>query len=107
MNTKEVLNNFDKEEAIKLFNAKKTDKEIYDLLVSKGLTDSYETFILETSKIVKDRISTMSKSEILEKIEGIELDEEQLAQIAGGKGDNAPTDTEKVKMLSMAGFALI
>lgn len=84
MTTRELLNGFTREEGIALYNSKKTDKEIYDLCVAKGLTDSYETFVSESQKIFAEKVSQMSKEELLAQIEGAELTDEQLAQIAGG-----------------------
>ena len=87
MTTRELLENFTREEGIALFNAKKTDKEVYDILVSKGLTDDFETFVAEAQKLFNEKFSKMSKEEILSQIEGAELTDEQLEQIAGGKND--------------------
>ena len=84
MTTRELIEKFSREEGIALFNTKKTDKEVYNMFVSKGLTDSYETFISETQKIFNEKVSKMSKEELLAQIEGAELTDEELAQIAGG-----------------------
>ena len=87
MTTRELLENYTREEGIALFNTKKTDKEVYNMFVSKGLTDSYETFTAEAQKVFSEKVSKMSTDEILALIEGAELSEKQLEQIAGGKGD--------------------
>ena len=92
MTTKELLNSFTREEGITLFNAKKTDKEIYDLCVAKGLTDSFDTFTAEAQKLFTEKVSKMNKDEILKAIEGTELTEEELSQIAGGKGGGSDED---------------
>ena len=87
MTTRELLENFAREEGIALFNAKKTDKEIYDILVKKGLTDSFETFVSEAQKVFNEKVSNMSTQEILARIDGAELTDDQLEMIAGGKSD--------------------
>lgn len=84
MTTRELLNTFTREEGIALFNAKKTDKEVYDLFVSKGLTDNFETFKSEAQKFFTEKVSNMSKEEILAQIDGAELTDDQLEMIAGG-----------------------
>lgn len=84
MTTREIFETLNREDGIKFFNAKKTDKEIYDILVSKGLTDDFETFKAEGQKLFTEKVSSMSKEEILAQIEGVELTDEQLEQIAGG-----------------------
>lgn len=84
MTTREVFKTLNREEAIGFFNTKKTDKEIYDILVSKGLTDSFDTFKTESEKVFTEKVSSMSKEDILSQIEGAELTEEQLEMIAGG-----------------------
>ena len=84
MTTREVFKTLNREEAIGFFNTKKTDKEIYDILVSKGLTDSFDTFKTESEKVFTEKVSSMSKEDILSQIEGVELTEEQLEMIAGG-----------------------
>lgn len=91
MTTKELLNGFTREEGIALFNEKKTDKEIYDILVSKGLTDDFETFAAEAQKLFTEKVSSMSKSELLAQIEGAELTDDQLEQIAGGSKEVSDT----------------
>ena len=107
MTTKEILENFTREEGIAIFNAKKTDKEVYDILVSKGLTDSFETFISEAEKIFTEKVSKMSKEEILAQIEGAELTDEQLEQIAGGdKGENQASDTALIVTGSVVAAAV-
>ena len=93
MTTKELLNSFTREEGIALFNAKKSDKEIYDILVKKGLTDSFETFISEAQKVFNEKVSNMSSEEILAQIDGAELTDDQLEMIAGGK-----SGTEKFEL---------
>ena len=92
MTTRELIDTFTREEGIALFNTKKTDKEIYDLCVAKGLTDSYETFVSESQKVFSEKVSKMNKDEILKAIEGTELTEEELSQIAGGKGGGSDED---------------
>lgn len=94
MTTKEIIKTFTKEEGIAFYNAKKTDKEIYDYLVSKGLTDSFETFLVDSRKIFEERFSKMSKEQILSSIQGAELTDEQLEQIAGGKEEDGTLTTE-------------
>ena len=85
MTTRELLENFAREEGIALFNAKKTDKEIYDILVKKGLTDSFETFSSEAQKVFNEKVSKMNSQELLAQIDGAELTDEQLEAVAGGK----------------------
>ena len=87
MTTKEILGSLAREEGISFFNSKKTDKEVYDILVKKGLTDSFETFVSEAQKVFNEKISTMSKDEIMKQIEGAELTDKELQQIAGGKSE--------------------
>ena len=92
MTTREIIENFAREEGITLYNSKKTDKEIYDMLVKKGLTDSFETFTSEVQKIFNEKVSKMSSQELLAQIDGAELTDDQLEMIAGGKFDS---DKEK------------
>lgn len=87
MTTKEVLNTLTHEEGLDFLNTKKNENELYDYLVKKGLTDDFDTFKKEAKQFVKDKMAKMSKKEIVSQIEGTELSDEQLAQIAGGKGD--------------------
>ena len=88
MTTRELLEKVTQKEGINFLNSKKTDKEIYNYFVSKGLTDSYETFILEATKFANEVLSTKSKEEILSQLENAELTDKELQQIAGGKDDD-------------------
>lgn len=107
MTTKEILESFTRQEGIALFNAKKTDKEVYDILVSKGLTDSFETFTAEAEKVFAEKVSKMSKEEILKQIEGAELTDEQLEQIAGGKADDAADDAVFLTSMVTNGVSIL
>lgn len=65
----ELLKTLKGEEGIALFNTKKTDKEVYDLLVAKGLTDSFEeftAFFKPASKLTETELSDAD----LEKVAG-------------------------------------
>ena len=85
MTTREIFNTIKKEDALYFYKSKKTDKEIYDILVKKGLTDSFETYTAEAKKISEERYSQLSKEELLKTLDGFELSDEELSQIAGGK----------------------
>ncbi len=107
MTTREILENFTREEGIALFNEKKSDEEVYDFLVSKGLTDDFETFAAEAQKVFAEKVSQMSKEEILAQIEGAELTDEQLEMIAGGdKGENQASDTALIVTGAVVGAAV-
>lgn len=86
MTTREILKNFDKKEAIKLYNLRKTNEEAYELFKQKGLTDSYEVFLKETQNYLLENATKLTPDELLKQIEGAELSDVQLEQIAGGKG---------------------
>lgn len=88
MTTKELLKSMEKEEGLSMLNSKMKDSEVYDLLVSKGLTDSFETFVLEAKKLAEEQISKMSKDELLEQLNSSELLEEELKLVAGGTSDD-------------------
>ena len=106
MTTKELLNGFSREEGIALFNERKTDKEIYDLFVSKGLTDDYETFAAEAQKVFSEKVSGMSQEEILKEISGAELTDEQLEMIAGGGKDGEDKEAAEISGLAAAAVVL-
>ena len=63
-----------KEEGIKLVNEKKSDKDIYEYLVTKGLTDSYEEYISESQIIAKEKFSKMEKQDILKELADISVE---------------------------------
>lgn len=93
MTTEELFKSFSKEEGFSFFNSKKSDKEIYDEFVKKGLTDSYETFMSSAEKVMKETFSKLPKEEIISQLADAELSDEQLEQIAGGKMD---TETRRI-----------
>lgn len=93
MTTRKLLETFAREEGIALFNEKKSDEEVYDFLVSKGLTDDFDTFKAEAQKIFTEKVSQMSKDELFAQIEGAELTDEQLEMIAGGAKSAGQTAT--------------
>ena len=98
MTTREVLKTIKHEEGIKILNLKKSDKEVYDILVAKGLTDSFEIFTSEAKKVFNENVSKMSQKEILTQFDGAELTEEQLEAVAGGinSGNNGGFDINMV-----------
>lgn len=103
MTTRELIDTFTREEGIALFNERKTDKEAYDLFVSKGLTDDFETFVSEAKNLFIEKISGMSQEEILKQIEGAELTDEQLEMIAGGSKGVEVSETTKTAVIATTG----
>lgn len=87
MTTREILDSYTQEEGISLFNSVKSEKEVYDLFVEKGLTDSFETYLAETEKIANEKLSQMSREELLARLERAELSDEQLEAVSGGCDD--------------------
>ena len=105
MTTREILNSLKREEGIALYNSRKTDKEAYDLFVSKGLTDDFETFVSEAKNLFIEKVSAMSKEELLTQIEGAELTDEQLEMIAGG--DKSGGQTAGIAISGAAGAGVV
>ena len=109
MTTREAFDTIDREEGIRLFNLQKTEKELYDIFVAeKGLTDSFDTFKAEAEKIFIERTSKMSKEDILKAIEGAELTDAQLEQVAGGnKEEDGEMDDLEIAAVASAGTAVV